>query len=193
MNTLGTTHEEMVERILATFRRASPADIEAGTRWYDDGETIVNELAARANITREHVAAVMAHLSPRTRWARTITGTYSLILTGAVSEGHITKNVERATAAMKSDDPLGTLHGPKTKRFAANLLGDREAVTVDVWALRVALGPTTDVDVQKINLGRSGRYADVESAYRAAAREIGVDPATAQAVTWVVARNGRAA
>jgi hypothetical protein len=135
----------------------------------------------------------MAHLSPRTRWARTVAGTYSLILTGVPGEGHLIKNTERAIAAMKSDDPLGTLNGPKTKRFAANLLGDREAVTVDVWALRVALGPTTTVDVQHAGLNRSGRYAAVETAYRSAARELGVEPATAQAVTWIVARNGRAA
>lgn len=193
MSTLGTTHAEMVARIVETFHRATPTDIEAGTRWYDDGQTMVDELAVRANVTREHVAAVMAHLSPRTRWARTVTGTYSLILTGVPGEGHMTRNIERAQAALKSNDPLSTLHGPKTRRFARNLLGDREAVAVDVWALRVALGPTSDVDVQNVNLTRGGRYAAVETAYRAAARELGVDPTTAQAVTWIVARNGRAA
>jgi hypothetical protein len=190
---LGTTHDEMVQRITDTFRRATPSDIEAGTRWYADGETVIDELAVRANVTREHVAAVMAHLSPQTRWARTMAGTYSLILTGIISPGHLTKNTERAIDAMKSNDPLGTLNGPKTRRFAANLLGDREAVTVDVWALRVALGPSSTLDLKRTNLARGGRYAAVEAAYRAAAREIGVDPATAQAVTWVVARNGRAA
>jgi hypothetical protein len=183
----------MVERIISTFRRATPTDIEAGTRWYDDGGTIVDELAVRANVTRERVAAVMAHLSPQTRWASTMAGTYSLILTGAVSPGHMVKNTERAISALKSDDPLGTLNGPKTRRFAANLLGDREAVTVDVWALRVALGPTSTVDIKRTNLARGGRNAAVEAAYRAAARELGVEPATAQAVTWIVARNGRAA
>ncbi len=61
-------------------------------------------------------------------------------------------------------------------------------MTVDVWALRVALG--AHVVDEKI-ITRKGGYALVADAYRTAAAEAGVTPATMQAATWIVARNGR--
>jgi hypothetical protein len=60
---------------------------------------------------------------------------------------------------------------------------------VDVWAARVAFGGRLDAAVI---LYRRGMYDAVERAYRLAAAQAGVPPATMQATTWVVARRGRA-
>ena len=92
---------------------------------------------------------------------------------------------ERARKALESDNPLGTFGGPKTRAFARNISGDREAVTVDVWACRVA-------GIDETKLSRVGVYEAVAQAYRDAASVKGVDPATMQATTWVTARGGRA-
>jgi hypothetical protein len=173
-----------------TFRRATPADIAAGARWYADGEAFIERLAAQHGLTRETVGAVVSHLSPRTPWARNVEGAVNLLATGS-APGCMGENVKRARKALASDDPIGTLNGPKTRRFALNLLGDREAVTVDVWAARVALGDRAD-DYELI-LDRVGAYDAIEHAYRVAARRLGLDPVTVQATTWIVARNGRAA
>ncbi len=192
---MGQTTRQVTDRIVATFDRATPSDIESGARWYgeDSAATLAGLVAAGAP-SREHAATIVSHLSPRTSWSRNVSGAFALVTdgTGATARelGCMPANVERAVAALASTEPLATLNGPKTKRFAWNLLGYREAVTVDVWAARVALGDSTE-DPEKI-LSRVGVYEAIEHAYKLAARRRGVDPTTMQATTWVVARNGRA-
>lgn len=181
----GVTLGTVVRRILRTFDRATVSDLEAGARWYDSAGELASSLAT-PEVPREHVAAVIAALSPRTSWARNIAGATALLQSGpgaARKTGCIGRNVETARTA-KRHGP-GVLNGPKTQRFAANIIGDREAVTVDVWAARVA-------GIDERQLALVGVYDAIEHAYRLAARRRGVDPATMQAVTWVVARNGRA-
>lgn len=188
LGTLGESTRSVANRIRATYQRATPADAEAGARWYSEGESLINELAVEHRLTREAVAAVVAHLSPRTTWGRNVEGARKLLATGE-APGCLRSNVDRALTALDAADPLATLNGPKTYRFALNLLGDREAVTVDVWAVRVALGDREDAERV---LGWVGIYDAIEHAYRVAAQYVGVDPTTMQATTWVVARNGRA-
>lgn len=177
----------MVANILATWDRATDSDKEAGATWYQEAEILASELAADSGWTLEHAATVIAHLSQRQRWTRTVVGATALMRYGDRASGMMSGQFERAKAALTSDDPLGTLNGPKTRSFAANIMGDREAVTVDVWGLRIA-----GVD-ESLNggLGRRGRYESIADAYREAARQRGVDPVTMQATTWIVARNGR--
>ena len=185
----GATLETLVTRILRTFDRATPSDIEAGARWYDEAGDLATELGARTGHGRLVAAAVIAPLSPRTTWTRNVDGAVRLLETDGASilPGLIGRNAANAQSIIRDgwDDPAESFNGPKTARFYANIIGDREAVTVDVWAARVA-----GVDEDK--LGLTGVYDALEHAYRLAARRRGVDPATMQATTWVVARNGRA-
>jgi hypothetical protein len=189
LQTIGESTRKVVDRIVATWNRATAVDVDKGTRWYDEGESLVDDLAAEHRLSRETVAAVIAQLSPRTTWGRNVEGARKLLATGE-APGCLGANVARALVALESADPLATLNGPKVSRFARNLLGDRYAVTVDVWAARVALGDQGDGERV---LDRVGVYPAIEHAYRVAAERVGVDPTTMQATTWVVARNGRAA
>lgn len=189
---------ETVARILRVWAAATDTDRESGARWYrEDSETVLGALVAAGAPTREAAAAVVAHLSPRTTWARNVAGALALVSEGeaaALALGCMSASVTRAVSALAApgpDEALHTLKGPKTSRFARNLLGDSEAVTVDVWAARVAMGACV-TDPEKV-LARTGVYNACEAAYREAARAVGVDPTTMQATTWVVARNGRAA
>lgn len=186
-----------VNRIIATWNQATPSDVESGARWYgEDSSAILSGMVAAVNdveFTREHAAAILSHLSPRTSWGRNVAGAFALVTNGADAArelGCLSANVNRAVTAWASEDPLSTLNGPKTKRFAWNLLGYTEAVTVDVWAARVALGDSVE-DPERV-LSLVGVYDAIEHAYRLAARRAGVLPTTMQATTWVVARNGRA-
>jgi hypothetical protein len=197
-----------VRNIERYWNRASAADIESGAMWYGDAGMHVDSIARIAGISRESAAVVIAHLSPRTTWARNLAGAYAMahahaagtdVISAARAVGCIRANVERAARAFSDEDPFATF-GPsahKTRSFAANILGDRDAVTVDVWAARIALTPRYrrgwDGPDAETMLGRAGMYAAVAHAYRVAARRAGVDPTTMQATTWVVARNGRAA
>lgn len=185
----GVTLETIVRRILATFDRATAADIEAGARWYSIAGTIAADLVAGDDVdTIEHAAALIAALSPRTDWARNVAGA-TAIAYGHDAVGCIGTNVTRANRVLLADDPVADLNAtgtaPKIESFARNILGDVEAVTVDVWACRVA-------NLDETRLSLKGAYDAVAHAYRLAARRRGVDPSTMQATTWVVARNGRA-
>jgi hypothetical protein len=184
----GTTVRACSDRIVATYLRATPEDRENGRDWYGDGERIITDLSAQSGHSVEHVAAVVSHLSPRTTWTRNVYGATMLVTTGTAPTC-IGANVDRARRALESDAPLDTFGGPKTRRFARNLLGDRSVVTVDVWAARVAFGDS--VDNPEGALSKVGVYDAVEHAYILAAARLGVDPVTVQATTWIVARNGR--
>lgn len=180
----GITLETVVRRILATYDRASKSDIESGARWYDEAGDLAASLAAQHGYDVETVAGVIAALSPRTPWSRNVAGTVALLADQDDPPTYlISRNVDTALQILEGDIEGPT--GPKTAAFARNIAGDREAVTVDVWACRVA---SLDEDL----LSRKGAYEAVAHAYRLAARRRGVDPATMQATTWIVARNGRA-
>lgn len=179
------TVETLVRRILRTFDRATAADLEAGARWYAEAQGYAREWAADLNIPLEHCAAVISHLSPRQSWSRNVLAAHEA-LQGRQWPGTMTREYERARAvlAMPPAEVEDTFGGPKTRRFYRNIMGDVEAVTVDVWAARVA-------GVAEDKLSRVGVYDAVEHAYRLAARRRGVDPSTMQATTWIVARGGR--
>ena len=57
-------------------------------------------------------------------------------------------------------DPVDSFGGPKTRRFYLNISGDTEAVTVDVWALRVVgrddstIGRKTTRSMKRASCGR---------------------------------------
>ncbi len=190
---LGTSTRACVDRIVETFNRATPSDIESGARWYGDAGAVALQLVALGVPTIEHAAGVISSLSPRTSWSRNVAGAVALVTTGT-APGCIAGNVSKARRVLESDAPLSLFDAdkaPKTARFAANILGDCEVVTVDVWAARVAFGDR--VEDPELALRRVGVYGAVEHAYRLAARRLGVDPVTAQATVWIVARNGRAA
>lgn len=186
------TLETLTRRILAVFDRATASDVESGATWYDEARELAEHLGRNSGYGSSAAAAVISHLSPRTPWGRNVSGAISLLIYGEHGDGILQANYDRARAALDVATTLDygadlshTFGGPKTRRFYRNILGDREAVTVDVWAARVA-------DVDDALLGRKGVYDAVEAAYQRAARRRGVDPSTMQATTWVVARNGRA-
>ena len=188
-----TSTRAMVDRIVTTYLHATEQQRADGAAWYGDGEAIITALSAESGYSVEHVAAVVSHLSPRTTWSRNVYGATMLVTTGTAPTC-IGSNVDRARKALESDVPLDTFGGPKTRRFARNLLGDRSVVTVDVWAARVAFGST--VANPESTLSRAGVYDAVEHAYILAAKRLNnlghdVDPVDVQATTWIVVRNGR--
>lgn len=180
------TVETLTRRILAVWERATAADVEAGATWYNEAQELAFHLGRNSGHGLEAAAAVISHLSPRTTWTRNVTGAITLLTYGEQADGIIGANYDRARASLSFEDPADSFGGPKTLRFYRNICGDTEAVTVDVWAARVA-------GVDEALLKRVGVYDAVEAAYQRAARRVGVEPSTMQATTWIVARGGRAA
>lgn len=188
--------EHTVTRILSYWDRSTDSIRESGATWYvTDSAGILADLVALGMPSREHAAGVVSQLSPRTSWARNVAGAYAFANGGpdaARAIGCMGENVDRAARTLASADPLNSfgVRALKTANFARNLLGDSDAVTVDVWAARIAF-PDNVSDPEKI-LKRVGVYNAIADAYREAAKRVGVTPATMQATTWIVARNGRA-
>lgn len=187
-NRAGATTRTVTDRIMRVYSRATEDDILAGKAWYDEARGVARELAAAGDMSVTASAAVIAHLSPRCPWERNISAARELVYTGETSG--LTDNIRKAKQAMVADDPWSTFNPDpneslKTKAFAANILGDDHAVTIDVWASRIA-------GISEQQLGRVGVYEAVAHAYRLAAKRAGITPAQMQAITWVVARGSAA-
>jgi hypothetical protein len=181
----GVTYKTVVERLVDVFDTATPSDIEAGAQWYPQAHVQALQMADESGYDVERCASVIAHLSVRKRWTENVIVAHAVLVDGKDHmPGQMAREMGKALAVRNGEvDPIGSL-GPKTRRFALNILGDREVVTVDVWALRGA-------GLDERFVGRKGAYDAVEAAYQAAALRRGVEPPTMQATVWVVTRGGR--
>jgi hypothetical protein len=194
-----TTLIGCTRRIVSTYRLATVQQVKAGAKWYAEAGRAVREVAKVGDISKDRAAIVIAHLSPRTTWRRNIIGALQLVQSGR-ADGCMGRNVTNAQSALAATDPWSTfsMEARKTRRFAMNLLGRTDVVTVDVWAARVALGrgwgPSwrtgEDGDLDLL-MDRAGVYEAIESAYLRAGRSLDTLATTVQAATWIVARNGR--
>lgn len=162
------------------YRRGTLEQIYEGLAWYEEEQTDVANLAIEFGHTPEQVAAAMAHMSPKTPWARNKVMCRELLETG--STRGMSGPIERAKSALVSATPIEDMRGPKTTSFAKNLVGRYETVTVDVWAYRAAC-PSGDVEKMGIR-----EYRLIENAYVATAKHFGISPAQFQAIIWVIVR-----
>lgn len=178
----------VTDRITYTVESATMADVDAGLVWYDDLGAELLGLAQLTSYPREAVVAAFAHLSPRISFTGCKVATLAMFGGEPRPAGVMLAPWNRARQAMDAPDPLATLKGPKVRAFARNILGDTQAVTIDIWALRVALGDDFDPGL----ITRKGVYDALARCYRLAALRVGLTPRETQAITWVVARNGRA-
>lgn len=190
LRTIGTSQRAVVARIMRAWDASDETTRTAGAAWYRTARVHAETISDASGITVDAAAAVIAHLSPRTTWARNVSYAYAVVETGSKPNGCIEDNYDRAVAALQSDTPADSFGSKahKTRAFCRNILGDDQAVTVDVWAYRLAIG--TDENMQSI-LKRVDTYDSIAHCYRLAAKRAGVTPAVMQATTWIVARNGR--
>jgi hypothetical protein len=168
------------------YARATAEQIQAGGEWYANAAAV---LAAFLDVwTGTQAAAVCAVLSPRVAWKENITGVRKMHkaarerLRVCPTVAGTRRNVERAwTIAQAGDTSL--VSGPKVSSFYANLCGDYNRVTIDIWAARAA-GVSDSV---MSHLDRR-RYTALVTAYRLAAMDCGHTPAQFQAIVWTVTR-----
>lgn len=205
-----------VRRVCRTFRLTGASERAAGLGWYatawDAAGTIARAMVgARVWATMSadarralmaQVAGVIAALSPRCQWSTNVAWAAAVVhaaRTGAPCPRVHTKTMRRqAWAIANGAHPLAVLHGPKVRAFWANITGDTDAVTVDVWAVRAARGdrPTVRDERGILRYADDGRvsareYAAYADVYRRAARRLGVTPRECQAAVWVAVRGTR--
>lgn len=185
------TQSAMVRRLLRAYDSASAADLAAGLDWYNRAEREATALAAGTRLSPAQAAGVIAALSPRVQWRPNLDGAAAIIAAAARGDSEppivagLPDNRAKAWKIASGADPNVILGGPKVRAFFANITGDHDAVTVDVWAARAAEGCRDD----RAPTGK--RYARIADAYRAAAVKRGVSPRECQAAVWVYIR-GRA-
>ncbi len=172
--------------ILAVYSRATAQQITDGLSWYPQA---MRELEVYSDIwnVRER-AAVCAILSPRITWASNLEGVKRIAK--AIRQGWnvqptvagVRRNVSKAWDTAQDKD-VTRVSGPKVSAFYANLCGDFNRVTIDVWAARAA-GVS---EVEMSHLDRN-RYKCLERAYQNVAYELALNPAALQAIVWCVQR-----
>lgn len=173
--------------ILATFELATPSQIVDGKRWYPEAIKALDD-ACMGVWDIETRAAVCAMLSPRITWTQNVINVRKIAR--AVSQGlrvppvmaGLNRNINKAWDTANDGD-LFRVSGPKVSAFYANLCGNFQRVTLDVWAARAA-GLTDEV----MNHIDRNRYVYLERAYQAVAAELGFAPAELQAICWIVVR-----
>lgn len=166
--------------ILRHYREATVEARALGDQWYDVALDICREPATQHEVDLERAVCAMAHLSSRQPWARNVRA-FSMLLAGEPRPAWMfTRSWTLASAALNAEDPWSTFsrRASKTRSFAQAILGDPNAVTVDVWAARVA---GVDPDI----LRRPRDYQFVADAYIRAARRVRISPRDLQAITWV--------
>lgn len=171
----GGTWPSPETRLLAAYCRAKAKGYSGG--WYQREGIYIGTLAAVHNVPIEWATAAAACLAPRATWASVRKALPSFL--DERTEAHWTglaRSRAKAEQALRGDlKALGTLkRAPKTNAFHANLLGDLEAVTVDVWAARIlGHGPPTPAT-----------YQAMAKVYQDVATIVGEHPADLQSMTW---------
>lgn len=172
-----------VNTIVRTFGTATPEQIIAGMVWYGTTQDLVYVLSERSQYTINQVACAMAQLSPRLRWSQNVDSVEILVMTGDLPRYVMSGPAKRARKALIAADPFATFgkKALKTQNFARNIMGDENAVTIDVWMARL-------VGVSERQLKLVGVYEALAHCFRLAAKRLGISPAQLQAVVWTVVR-----
>ncbi len=173
----------MVRRILKMYDQCSAADLAAGLGWYARAEREAAALAAGTSLSTIQCAGIIAALSPRVQWSVNLAAAIAMVDAAIAGESEpivagLPNNRAKAWLIANGADPSIVLSGPKVRAFFANITGDHNAVTVDVWAARAAEG-------KRNNRGPDGkRYEAIADAYRRAAARRGISPRDMQAAVW---------
>jgi hypothetical protein len=115
----------------------------------------------------------------RLRWSSNVALAEALCA-GKPVTGVLSANLEKAQRILDGERPLAVLGGDKVRAFYRAIMGDPEAVVLDVWMMRAA-------GWQKATLSKS-EYASLSEALTSAAERVGLDPADFQAVVWTHVR-----
>lgn len=181
------TLEQYVNNIRKYAAMASAEQIHDGLAWYKTARDIAATIARKTEQSLENVAAIIAALSPQNRWNQNIIDADRLCTYAQLGETEPPKvstfhaNKYKAWTIANGGNWREVLIGPKVESFVANILGDYNRVTVDIWAIRAAS------DFALMSMPK-GQYRIVERAYQIVASELGYSAADLQAIVWTVVR-----
>lgn len=174
------------ERVELTFRRSMDAFRSSGVdgRWYHEQADHLGRIDQLEGVPDGSAILTAVALAPRQKWGAVLRAVPA-VLRGEEVRGFYGHNVRKAregVGRLRAGEPRsGVFHdlfpsttSPKSRAFAANLLGEEWPVTVDVWAARIADLP----------IGTVHQYRMAAHAYVLAADRLVLPPMRVQEVTW---------
>lgn len=178
-------------RVEGWLNAATAQDLAEGLHWYDRARTVAEDMSTEYGLSVRHCAGVIAALSPRCQWAANVAGARKMIAAATAGDlepsvNGLRDNRAKAWRIANGEDPDTVLSGPKVRAFYANIMGDGEPVTLDVWCARAAEGRSNP------NAPKGRRYECLSEAYRRTARARGLAPRDVQAAVWTVYRRTNA-
>ena len=165
----------VLARYRSAYHSATRRERLQGRLWYPTATALAKEIGAAHNHDWRNVARSISALSPRMPWERNIALTWELA--SGRNPKALSRSVSKARLALTGKPAL---NGPKERSFAAAILGNRRAVTIDAHMLRVAGYPP------KVSLSI---LRECQHALSILALELDEDPRDLQAIIWLVARN----
>lgn len=186
--------DKMVENILAVWEEATEFDRQNGTDWYANTRKYCTEFAQMLGYDPIHAIGAYAVISPSL--SKEVNDRQFIKGMVAHKAGWDLTKIRLGTYGRKNrekfarclDGDVSAVGGDKVTRFFKNICGDTQEVTVDRWAVRVALrNPTlTDMEAQPAN---KAEYLAYLNAYITVAALLEEEPHVVQAVTWEAYRN----
>ena len=172
----------MHKQLISLLDQATPAQIQAGMKWYGEAASIADLIPAQ----KFQTIGALAALSPRNKWERNVKDTVSVFYDRRSAKvATFGACREKAIQCFLADSPAEVeriLNGRKTVSFFNNILNPTVPyATIDVWMWRACgfLEPGTNND-----------YTAIEQAVVDIAKEIGIFPCQVQAIIWNVVRDG---
>ena len=159
--------------------KTAPDSLRAdGASWYRETGAWCYRLGRRYHVPRKTVAAIVAVLSQRKRWRE------NRLETVRALRGHKPKALgtvaDKVQRLLAGEDPRVIVRGQKIRAFWRAILGDRDAVVLDVWMLRAyGQGKKALTELQ---------YRNLADRLRRDARRVGAAPVEFQAVVWCMIR-----
>ena len=141
--------------------------------WYDCALQQVTLASATLHTSPSRLAALLALFSPRVPVRRSIRLALHYVHTGQFTADTM-RPVQQAVLHWEQ---TGQIRGPKTSAFCRAILGDTDAIVLDVW-MSVAFG------VDQGRFTRAGVRRYWERQVRIVAERIGRTPRDAQAAIW---------
>lgn len=168
------------QRLLDLYREATPDQVARGRAWYDNFRAACKAMSHGYRTPLDRVVHVAAATSPACHVRTNLRWTREAVASGGTARVGRYPNAmaPRVTAALAGD--FEAVGGLKVQHFARAILGDRQAVVLDRWALR-AVGHDRDTCTPK-------QYVRFALEYFDSAVTVGEHPRDFQAIVWIVLR-----
>lgn len=180
---LACMERAMTAKLIDAWHEATHEQREAGKGWYYVAHEEAKLLAREIDVPVRRAAAIIAVLSPRTRWLGNVEDAWALV-SGDPIRHSLPANVRKARRLLAGEPISHVLGGRKVRSFWSNIADPARsrASTQDSW-----MGKLFGVGDMLFNV--YGVYDAADRATEVAARVLGVQKHQVQAVAWVVVRD----